>query len=274
MSIVAMSETVGSLGDEIGRELGRALGYEFADREIIAKAAERFGESVMDLAHVTEEKPGLWERFSDSQRHYLASVEAILFEMAARDNVILSGRGSTILLSKVPHVLRVRITAPERVRAQRVEHQQGLTREAAADIVRQTDRERAARIKFLYHVDWDDPLLYDAVLNTERLTVERAARMLQDVLQAPRFATTAESAREVADLSIVAQARAALLANPVTRALRLSATCKDGHVLITGMVDQEEQRKAAQDIVGALPGVTGVLNEIVVKPTRGTMPPI
>ncbi len=156
MSIVAMSETLGSLGDEIGRELGRALGYEFADREIIAKAAERFGESVMDLAHVTEEKPGLWERFSDSQRHYLTSVEAILFEMAARDNVILSGRGSTILLSKVPHVLRVRITAPERVRAQRVEHQQGLTREAAADIVRQTDRERAARIKFLYHVDWDD----------------------------------------------------------------------------------------------------------------------
>ena len=70
MSVVAISETFGSLGTEIGWELSRSLGYEFADREIIAKAAERYGESVMDLHHVSEEKPTLWERFPDSTRHY------------------------------------------------------------------------------------------------------------------------------------------------------------------------------------------------------------
>ena len=269
MSVVAMSATLGSLGDEIGRELGRALSYEFADREIIAKAAERFGESVMDLAHVTEEKPTLWERFSDTQRRYLTTVEATLLEMAARDDVILSGRGSTILLSKVPHVLRVRVTAPERVRAQRVEQQRGLTPEAAGGLVRQTDRERGARIKFLYHVDWDDPLLYDAVLNTERLTVEGAVQILENALQTPQFATTVESRRQVTDRSIVAQAKALLLVNPVTRALQLFPTSRNGYVSIAGMVDQEEQRTTAQDIVGAIPGVTNVLNEIVVvKPTR------
>ena len=44
MSIVAISETAGSLGNEIGRRLAERLGYRFADREIIAKASERFGE--------------------------------------------------------------------------------------------------------------------------------------------------------------------------------------------------------------------------------------
>ena len=67
MSIVAISPTTGSLGDEIGREVARALGYEFADREIIEKAAARFGEGVMELAHATEEKPTLWERFIDTE---------------------------------------------------------------------------------------------------------------------------------------------------------------------------------------------------------------
>ena len=40
MSIVAISETMGSLGNEIGRRLADSLGWGFADREIIAKAAE------------------------------------------------------------------------------------------------------------------------------------------------------------------------------------------------------------------------------------------
>src|SRR2546422_10131153 len=119
MSIVAISETAGSLGIEIGRKLAEALGWEFADREIIAKASEQFGEDVMDLRHSVEEKPTLWERFSDSQHRYKAYIEAIMLELAARDNVVLAGRSSTIVLRQIPHVVRVRTTAPEGRRAQR-----------------------------------------------------------------------------------------------------------------------------------------------------------
>ena len=60
MSIVAISETAGSLGREIGHTVAATLGYEFADREIISKAAERFGEGVMELTHATEETPKLF----------------------------------------------------------------------------------------------------------------------------------------------------------------------------------------------------------------------
>lgn len=272
MSIIAMSETLGSLGNEIGRELGHTLSYEFADREIIAKAAERFGESVLELAHVTEEKPTLWERVTDTKRHYLASVEAILLELAARDNVILSGRGSTILLAKIPHALRVRVIAPPRVRARRVEQSQGLTDEAAVDLVEETDRERAARIRFLYHVDWDDPLAYDLVINTERISVNLAVNLIQEMLREPRFLPTPESLRAVVDLSLTARARAALLVHPLTRGFRLDVTCRDGHLCLTGVVDEEDQRRAAEEIVAAIPGVTGVGNEISVLRLAGRLP--
>src|SRR2546421_8273097 len=102
MSVVAISETAGSLGIEIGRKLAEELGWEFADREIIAKASQQFGEDVMDLRHSIEEKPTLWERFSDSQHRYKAYIEAIMLEMAAHDNVVLPGAPPPTWLRRIP----------------------------------------------------------------------------------------------------------------------------------------------------------------------------
>ena len=264
MSIVALSTTIGSLGDEIGREVAHALSCEFADREIIAKAAERYGESLVNLAHVTEEKPTLWERFAHTQRRYLTAVEAIMFEMAERGKVVLSGRGATLLLAKLPHVLRVRITAPEHVRAQRIHQQQGLTLEAAVRFVAETDRERAGRIRFLYQVDWSDAVLYDLVINTERLSVDRGARLILSALEDRRFQAAPEDRQIVTDLRIAAAAAEALLLNPDTRACQLFPSSKAGHVILTGMVEHEAQRHAAEKTVATIPGVTEVLNEIAV----------
>jgi len=265
MSIVAISETLGSQGTEIGRELGRALGWEFADREIIAKAAERFGEEMAELQHITEEKPTLWERFTDSKRHYLSYVEATIFEMAARDNAILVGHGAAVILREIPHVLRVRITAPERIRAERLRRQQGLASdEAALALVRDADHERASRIKFLYHVDLDDPLLYDLAVNTERLGLEEGVCLVRDALQS-RIVQPTEAGRAGArDRSLAAQAKARLLVDPTTRTLRVSVTVANGHVTVGGTVDSDAQRDAALKIVGELPGVAAVTDEILV----------
>lgn len=268
MSILALSDTVGSLGAEIGRAAAAAFGYEFADREIITKAAERFGGGLTELTHAAEEKPTLLDRFSEAQRRYLAYIEAIILELAAHDNVVLVGRASPVVLVDVPHALRVRVTAPERVRAGWVEQQQGLTREAALNSVQQADRERGSRVKFFYHVDWDDPLLYDLVLNTERLTVDEGVPLVLDLLRSERFQTTTLSRSTLADRSLTAQAKAALLANPVTRAQRIFASCAQGAISLTGSVGSEEQRKMAHEIVAKIPGLTGVVNDIIVIPPR------
>jgi cytidylate kinase len=266
MSIVAISETAGSLGNEIGRRLAERLGYRFADREIIAKASERFGENVTDLRHAAEEKPTLWERLTDTQQRYKLFVEAIILEMAGGDNVVLAGLASAIVLRPVTHVLRVRANAPERIRADRVEQQQGLTREAALDHVRQTDHERAARVKFLYNVSVDDPFLYDVVVNTERLTADDGARLLQEAVQLPRFQTSADSQRQIIDLGIVAGAKAAFRASPMIDPREVFVSANGGYVSLSGAVDGEEGRQLAQEMVEKIPGVTGVLIEIIANP--------
>jgi len=264
MSVIAISQMLGSLGDNVGRKLAAALGYEYADREVIS-AAERFGEGTLDLIHVTEEKPGLLERFRANERHYATAVEAILLELAARDNVVLCGRGAAFFLSRFPHVLRVRVTAPEGMRAQWVQQHDGLVYEAALNLVRQNDRERGARIRFLYHVDWDDPLLYHIVLNTEQISVERGVQILRAALSDLRFTATPETREKLTDESINAQAKATLRANPLTRPFQLVGMCYHGRLVISGIVDRDDQREAAEKALRVIPGVTGVLNEIVVR---------
>src|SRR5947208_3652603 len=182
MSIVAIADTLGSLGDLMGRELARRLGWAFADREVIAKAAEQFGEAVGELHQVTEERPSLWERFTDSKRRYLLYVEATVFEMAARGRVVIVGHGATIMLRDIRHALRVRVSAPERARVERMRDARGLTDAAALEMVRASDGERAARMRYLYQVDMDDAFLYDLTLNSERVDVEEGARLMEGAL--------------------------------------------------------------------------------------------
>ena len=271
MSIVAISETAGSLGNEMGRRVADALGYTFADREIIANTAERFGEDPSDVRHGTEEKPSLWERLRGTQARYKTFVEATILDMAAQDNVVVAGLASALVLRDITHAVRVRTNAPERERARRIEQQQGLVVDAAVDFVQQADRERAARVKFLYHVDVDDPMLYDVVLNTERLTADQGARIVMDIVRDPRYQATAASRMALIDLHVVAQARAQFLANRRLADHGLFVSSVNGRVSLTGQVQRHEEREAAEGIVRGLPGVTDVLNEIIVTPVTARM---
>jgi cytidylate kinase len=265
MSIVAMSETVGSRGTEIGRALAAGLGWEFADREIITKAAESCGEDVSELKHATEEKPTLWDRFRQSQQRYATYVEATVLEMAARDNIVLVGRASTVILRDVRHALRVRVIAAEAVRAQRMQQHLGVTPEAALELVRQADHDLATRVQYLYHLDWNEPSLYDVVLNTDRLSMARAVAVLREILTDERFASTDRSRQELRDRSLAALARAALLANPTTRSTRIGVNAVHGEVELTGLVMSEQERQAAEAAVARLTGVAGVRNGLVVQ---------
>ena len=53
----------------------------------------------------------------------------------------------------------------------------------------------------------------------------------------------------------------------MTRRQQIFVSCTDGHIALSGSVRTEEERRAAQKAVASIPGVTGVLNDIVTFPT-------
>jgi cytidylate kinase len=263
VSIVTISQALGSGGEAIGRALAEELTYTLADREIILKAAERLGQRVAELERLLEGRPTLRERLMETRRDYLAAIEAVIWEFAAHDNVVLVGRGSTFVLQRIRHAFRLRVTAPLHVRARRLEAERGLVPDAE-DVVARADRDWAARIRHLYDAALDDPLQYDLVLNTARLDVAAAVATIRATLSAERFHATPASLAEVRDRCMTARVHAALLCHPRTRELGLFFSCRDGQVSLSGRVARDDQRRIAEEVVGGLHGVTRVLSEVVV----------
>src|SRR5919197_6242242 len=118
MAVVTISSELGSGAPTIGMALAQRLRYRFIDREVITEAAHRYGLLEAKLVELDERKPSLVQRFDVETRRYILGTQAALCEFAEADNVVLMGRGGQWLLRGIPHVLRVRVTAPfeQRVR--------------------------------------------------------------------------------------------------------------------------------------------------------------
>src|SRR2546422_8578646 len=66
---------------------------------------------------------------------------------------------------------------------------------AAADFVRRDDAEKAGRMRYLYEVDIADPLLYELIINTEKLRHEAVVEILERLVRRPEMATDRKSTR-------------------------------------------------------------------------------
>jgi cytidylate kinase len=72
----------------------------------------------------------------------------------------------------------VLVTASPDVRAQRVGDSDSLDRADAARAVKESDAERRDYLRRFYDLEDELPTRYDLVLNTDFLSVDRAARLI------------------------------------------------------------------------------------------------
>jgi cytidylate kinase len=105
------------------------------------------------------------------------TTETIL-HLAELGNVILVGRGANVITAQLPHVVHVRLVGSLAVRVQRLQKFDHLSAEAARAAILQSDRGRARYLRKNFHKDIDDMLLYDLVINTDRISDEVAAQLI------------------------------------------------------------------------------------------------
>jgi cytidylate kinase len=266
MAVLTISQEWGSGGIGSAARVAEILGIRFADREIILKAAGAYGVQETKLEEVADKAPTLWERIDEEKRRYSIYVREAMYDLAREGQVVLEGRGGQVLFREVPHVLKIRIVAPLDVRARRVAEQENLDPETALQIVERNDRDRAARMRYLYDVDWRDPRLYDLVLNTGHLSAESAAEVIVTLARRPEFTMTAASLAALADLFLASKVEAALASDPRTRGAVLTASCRSRRVLVTGGVYSETSKRAVEEIAGGVPGVAAVQTDLYIEP--------
>jgi cytidylate kinase len=121
---------------------------------------------------MAEEQPQL----SDSL--YLETMTVLIRELAARGDVVILGRGSQMLLTDMPAALHVLCVAPRKLRALRLSERDDIGLEKALHRAAESDRARCAFYKKFWHVEVEDPKLYDLTIDTARLSYEAATQVI------------------------------------------------------------------------------------------------
>lgn len=124
-------------------------------------------------------------------------VETML-RLAIAGHAILVGRGAAVVTQRLTNVFHVRLIGSLPKRIERIQKLYNLTLEAAAEFVEKEDRGRERYVKANFHTRIDDDLLYDLVVNTDRISYADAAALIAE--GARRCFRTAPSAMRSAPL--------------------------------------------------------------------------
>ncbi|HEX7432715.1 MAG TPA: cytidylate kinase-like family protein [Anaerolineaceae bacterium] len=178
MAVITLSREFGSLGMIVAQRVAENLGYRLVGRELINQAALRSGAPEVALAVIDELNLLGLTVSSDSIDAYVRAVKAVVDELAQEGNVVIVGRGGQVILRGRPDVLCVLMVAPQALRIERIAQRQSIPWAAARAQIEASDRHRRRFLKHFYNVKWDDPDLYDLVINTASTSADDASEII------------------------------------------------------------------------------------------------
>jgi CMP/dCMP kinase len=207
-TVVALSVQTGSGGFALAHRLADQLGFRYYDWEITSEAAARAGVTPTDVI-AAERVPGFIERvmrrlgaasavsmdgtsvFADpspavwtnaiaslDSDSYRPVVERVVLELAEQGDAVIVGHASQYTLRGHAGVLRVLIHGSSEARAERLAEEQSSDVKRAAELIKQSDKDRAELLKRVYHFNWLDANMYDLTINTDHLTVDYATDVI------------------------------------------------------------------------------------------------
>ncbi|MBI4506077.1 MAG: cytidylate kinase family protein [Chloroflexi bacterium] len=273
--VITISRQIGSLGDAVAEELAKRLSVPLTDRSKMVAEAYRYGLTTnrQTPPEIAERKPTLLQRLDEERHRFSVLLRAMLYDFAAtQETTVIIGLTAQMLFKNVRHALRTLTVAPFLVRVERVMREQGLDRQAAITIVRQSDSDRAGYHQYLHHVEWLRPELYDLVINTEYMRANTVVEMLLRTAELPDFQPTHESRQVLDDLALGARVEAMLVTSPRVAIDALEVRAERGQVTVSGLVYTEEERETAEQIVREAPGVRAFVSDIRLKPLPAPFP--
>ena len=218
MAVITISKEFASGGLNIARDLAKKINHDYLDKEIVKQVADQAKVSHQEVRDFEEEGHINFRAhlsriidldiFKESRADNTSEVETtyderdkipysfdtqgwidsdiyrdmickIISELGQRPNVIIVGRGGQCILQEQSDVINIRIVAnmPNRIARLKIENPD-LSDEKARKQIEAMDKKSQEYIKFYFKQDWNDPKLYDIVINTSRISDEKVVSWL------------------------------------------------------------------------------------------------
>ncbi len=269
MAVITMTREMGSLGRDVALGLADRLGVELVQHELVEHIAEKMHMQESSVNRFLEGKAGLLERWGINENDMSLYTTEELLAVAQRGNVLIRGWGATYVLRDISHVTCVRICAPVAMRAENVMERVGIVHhDVAMKEVRRNDAAYARRMQHLFHVDYRDPMLYDMVFNTEKVSVDACIDMVSETVARTENQPTPQSTSRLEEMVTLARVRSALRRSEITSrptpSLTIELDAESGELLLSGVADDQAFKDEAERLAREVPGIESVRNDLIV----------
>lgn len=269
MAIITISRQMGSGSIPIAHEIADRLGYTLVDGDAIMQVAASYGLSAESVEQADEKPPHFVEQMDFQQEIDLHLIELIVLEYALKGNVIIYGRGGQDLLHDIRSVLRIRIIAPFEDRVEHWAEREWLDPDRARVLLRKSDQQRAGFIQYYFDRDWNDPLGYDLTINTQRLSLDMAVKIISESISDQNLVECkADCKKRLKDLVLRKRVEIAILSSGKVDAYLLEISAADGVVSLSGQVHSRAEKKEALKLAQNVEGVTEIHEDIKVVEFR------
>ena len=203
MSVITISRQFGAGGKTFGRRLADTLSYYYVDEDIIDRAVVEisvspegkkiletepgnkvkifisklnpFGTSLMELP--LRDK----ERYIDGFK-YFELLNLIIPKIAKDGNAVIVGRGGQYILHDFDDTYHLLLNANKEDRIKFIEKYYRASREKTIKILKRMDKRRVNLYSYFGKKDYDDPKLYDLILNMSLLSIDEAGELVYKLI--------------------------------------------------------------------------------------------
>jgi cytidylate kinase len=199
MSVITISRQFGAGGKTLGRRIADTLGYYYADEDIIDRAVVEiylssdgrkiieseptdklrkfisklnpFGTSLMELPLSDK------ERYIDGSK-YFDLLNLIIPKIAKDGNAVIVGRGGQYILHNFDDTYHFLLIAEEESKIKFLAENYRVSIKRAVQMIKRMNKRRGNLYSFFGKKDYDDPKLYDLVLNMSLLSIDVAEEIV------------------------------------------------------------------------------------------------
>lgn len=191
-TLITVTRQYGSGGREVASIVAKKLGLRCYDRKIVAMAAENLGEDPSSIDEVVENAYDLPsnnlsilgefanERIPMFNQMFVEQGKVIL-HIAKKGSAVFLGRCADYILKDNPNTFSFFIYADDEFREERAKTHYG------THSLKDLDKEAKNRELYYAHFTgkkWGDPQNYDLMINTSKLSLEDAANLIIEFIEA------------------------------------------------------------------------------------------
>lgn len=228
-------------------------------REDLVKIVNQHGGLATRIVEKLATATSAYAQFSELRWPYIVLMRQALLEEIRHDNMVYHGYSGHLLLPPQRHFVRVRIEAPIKMRLEMTMQRLACDAEKAREYINEEDDHTVKWARFMYAQDIRNTMLYDLNLNMGHMTLDAACGIIENLMKEPDFQSTPESRAEVNRLYLATNIEEALVTDPRTASIEISAEVSqnDGVLLIGPYLDEPEIQTVIE-IAASVPDVHAV----------------